>query len=135
MSAHPSDPVSTLVGDPVATIGPTATLRAAVTALAADAIGLLVVVDPRGVRGVFSERDIVTAIVDEADLDDTRVRDYATSEVISVELTDDIATAARAMQEHQVRHLAVADRGVITNVISIRDVLAVLLAHCQDGAV
>lgn len=122
-----SDPIGTLVGDPVATIRPTATLREAAHALAADAVGLLVVVDARGVRGVFSERDVVTAIADDVDLDDCRVRDYATSDVIQVEEAVSILDAAATMSEAQVRHLAVARRGVVTGVVSIRDVVAVLL--------
>jgi len=122
-----SDPIGTLVGDPVATIRPTATLREAAHALAADAVGLLVVVDARGVRGVFSERDVVTAIADDVDLDDGRVRDYATADVIQVEEAVTILDAAAIMSEAQVRHLAVARRGIVTGVVSIRDVVAVLL--------
>ncbi|MEX2549362.1 MAG: CBS domain-containing protein [Nitriliruptoraceae bacterium] len=126
-----SDPIARLVGDPVATIRPTATLREAADALAADAVGLLVVVDVRGVRGVFSERDIVTAIVDDVDLDDGRVRDYATSDVVQVEQSVSVLDAAAVMSEAQVRHLAVADRGVITGVVSIRDVVTVLVEERQ----
>ncbi len=122
-----SDPIGRLVGDPVATIRPTATLREAADALAADAVGLLVVVDARGVTGVFSERDVVSAIVDDVDLDDGRVRDYATSDVVQVEQSVSVLDAAAVMSEAQVRHLAVADRGVVTGVVSIRDVVTVLV--------
>ncbi len=129
-----SDPIGRLVGDPVATIRPTATLREAADALAADAVGLLVVVDARGVTGVFSERDIVTAIVDDVDLDDGRVRDYATSDVVQVEQSASVLDAAAVMSEAQVRHLAVADRGVVTGVVSIRDVVTVLVEERRATA-
>ncbi|MFO7961791.1 MAG: CBS domain-containing protein [Nitriliruptoraceae bacterium] len=122
-----SDPIGALMGNPVATIRPTATLREAAHALAADGVGLLVVVDARGVRGVFSERDVVNAIADDVDLDDSRVRDYATSDVVQVEEARTILEAAATMSEAQVRHLAVARAGVVTGVVSIRDVVAVLL--------
>ena len=122
-----SDPVGSLVGAPVATIRPTATLRQAATALAADTVGLLVVVDPRGVHGVLSERDLVTAVVDNADLDDTRVRDYASSELVQVEEDASVLDAAAVMSRAQIRHLAIARRGVVTGVVSVRDVLDVLL--------
>lgn len=121
------DPIGRLVGAPVATITPTSTLRAAANALAADGVGLLVVVDARGVRGVFSERDVVTAIAEDVDLDDARVRDYATSDVIQVEEAASVLDAAAAMSDAQVRHLAVARRGVVTGVVSIRDVVRVLV--------
>lgn len=128
-----NDPIGRLVGAPVATISPTATLREAAQALAADAVGLLVVVDARGVRGVFSERDVVTAIAEDVDLDDGRVRDYATSDVIQVEEAASILDAAAAMSDAQVRHLAVARRGVVTGVVSIRDVVRVLLEERRAG--
>jgi len=122
-----NDPIGRLVGAPVATITPTSTLREAANALAADGVGLLVVVDPRGVRGVFSERDVVNAIAEDVDLDDARVRDYATSDVIQVEEAASVLDAAAAMSDAQVRHLAVARRGVVTGVVSIRDVVRVLV--------
>lgn len=121
------DPIGRLVGDPVATIRPTATLREAAHALAADAVGLLVVVDARGVRGVISERDVVTAIADDVDLDDSRVRDYATSDVVQVEEAASVFEAAAMMRDAQTRHLAVARRSVVTGVVSIRDIVTVLV--------
>lgn len=122
-----NDPIGRMVGAPVATIAPTATLRDAANALAADGVGLLVVVDARGVRGVISERDIVTAIAENVDLDDTRVREYATADVIQVEEAESVLDAAATMSEAQVRHLAVARRGVVTGVVSIRDVVRILV--------
>lgn len=123
------DPVGRLVGAPVATIRPTDTLQAAAEALATDHVGLLVVVSPKGVHGVLSERDIVTAVVDQVELDQTRVRDYASADLVMVEEGDTVLDAATAMASAEVRHLAVADQGVVTGVVSIRDVLAVVLSE------
>lgn len=123
----PSDPVGTLIGDPVATIRPTATLREAAEALAADGVGLLVVVDASGVRGVISERDIVQAIAEDLDLEVERVRDVASTDLLSVEESASVTDAARAMSKAQIRHLAIARNGVVTGVVSIRDVVDVLL--------
>jgi signal-transduction protein with cAMP-binding, CBS, and nucleotidyltransferase domain len=122
-----TDPVGRLIGSPVATISPTATLREAANALAADEVGLLVVVSPRGVHGVLSERDVITAIVDETDLEVARVRDHASAEIIGVEETATIVEAASAMAAGEVRHLAITRDGAVTGVISIRDVVNVLL--------
>jgi CBS domain-containing protein len=124
---RPTDPVGSLIGDPVATIRPTATLHEAAELLAADGVGLLVVVDPGGVRGVISERDIVTAIADGLDLTEERVRDSASTDVLKVEESVSVREAARAMTEAGIRHLAVSRNDVVTGVVSIRDVLAVLL--------
>ncbi|MCC5948948.1 MAG: CBS domain-containing protein [Nitriliruptoraceae bacterium] len=127
------DPIGRLIGAPVATIRPTDTLQAAAEALAADHVGLLVVVSPRGVHGVLSERDVVSAVVDGVELDQTRVSDYASSELVMAEESDTVLDAAAAMATAEVRHLAVANQGVVTGVISIRDVLAVVLE--QQGLI
>jgi CBS domain-containing protein len=122
-----SDPVGGLVSPAVATIHPTATLRAAVEAMAADRLGLLVVTDAGGVTGVISERDIVTAIAEESDLTEERVRDHCASEIVSVDEETSIETAARAMADAEIRHLAVTREGAVIGVVSVRDVLTVLL--------
>jgi len=122
-----TDPVSGLVGDPVATIGPTATLRAAAEAMASDSVGLLVVVDTRGVLGVISERDIVTAVADGADLDDERVRDRIVDDIVTVDEGASVADAAATMAAAEIRHLAVSRRGDIYGVVSVRDIVNVLL--------
>lgn len=122
-----SDPVRTLVGDPVATIGPTATLRAAAESMAADGVGLLVVVDTRGVLGVISERDVVNAVADGADLDEERVRDRLADHVVTIDEEATIADAAATMASAEIRHLGVTRDGDIHGVVSVRDVVNVLL--------
>jgi len=121
------DAVGRVASTPVATIRPTATLREAAHALAADRVGLLVVLDHRGVLGVLSERDIVTAAADDLDLDVERVADHHTQDLVTVEETARIDDAARTMLEAEVRHLAIARRGELTGVVSVRDLVAALL--------
>jgi CBS domain-containing protein len=122
-----TDPVGRLVGAPVATIRPTDTLRVASVALVADQVGLLVVVDARGVRGVLSERDVVAAVAEDLDLDDARVRDHASAELVSVGEEATIVDAATAMAAAEVRHLAVTRGGEVVGVVSVRDIVHVLL--------
>jgi CBS domain-containing protein len=123
-----SSPVGLLVSPAVATIHPSASLRAAVESMAADRLGLLVVADAGGVAGVISERDIVAALSEDADLDDERVRDHCSSEIVSVDEGESIEGAARAMAEAEIRHLAVTREGAVIGVVSVRDVLTVLLS-------
>ena len=127
-----SDPVRTLVGDPVATIGPTATLRAAAETMATDAVGLLVVVDTRGVLGVLSERDIVNAVAEGADLDDERVRDRLADDVVTIDEDASISDAAATMASAEIRHLGVTRGGDIYGVVSVRDVVNVLLEGATE---
>ena len=127
-----SDPVRTLVGDPVATIGPTATLRAAAETMSSDGIGLLVVVDTRGVLGVISERDLVNAVAEGADLDEERVRDRLADDVVTIDEDATVSDAAATMAAAEIRHLGVTRQGDIYGVVSVRDVVNVLLEGATD---
>jgi CBS domain-containing protein len=123
------DPVRTLMAPTVATVAPTATLRDAATALAADAVGLLVVVDARGVRGVLSERDIILALTDDVELSEARVRDHASTDLVQVDEEAAIIDAANLMAAAEVRHLAVTRSDEVVGVLSVRDILGVLVAQ------
>lgn len=129
------DPVRALMGAVVATVAPTATLREAASGLAADGVGLLVVVDARGVRGVISERDIVTAVTENLDLDDARVRDHASTELVQVDEQASIIDAAVAMATAEVRHLAITQGGQVVGVISVRDIVKVLAEQAEVAAI
>jgi CBS domain-containing protein len=129
-----TDPIGTIVSTPVATVRPTATLREAARLLAADRVGLLVVLDHRGVRGVLSERDLVTAVADGEDVELERVADYFVDDLVTVDESVSIDAAARTMTEAELRHLTVARDGEVIGVVSIRDVVAALLEETAAKA-
>ncbi len=131
-SASVAPIVEQLVSGPVATIDPTATLRAAAEQLTADQVGLLVVVGPSGPHGVVSERDLVRAVADDVDLDLERVGDLTSDQPVQVALDTPVQEAAAAMLDAEVRHLLVHDRGVVVGVISVRDVLGALVPRTTD---
>jgi CBS domain-containing protein len=134
LGIRPSDPIGTMVSTPVATVRPTATLREAARLLAADRVGLLVVIDHRGVRGVLSERDLVTAIADGEDVEVERVADFLVDDLVTVDEKVSVEDAARTMSEAELRHLTVARDGEVIGVVSIRDVVAALLEEAASKA-
>jgi CBS domain-containing protein len=134
LGIRPSDPIGTMVSTPVATVRPTATLREAARLLAADRVGLLVVIDHHGVRGVLSERDLVTAIADGEDVEVERVADYLVDDLVTVDEKVSVEEAARTMSEAELRHLTVAREGEVIGVVSIRDVVAALLEESAAKA-
>lgn len=120
--------VGTLASPAVATILPTATLREAADAMMTDGLGLLVVSDANGPRGVLGERDLVAAISEGLDLDIERARDHGSDDIVGVEAEASIVDAAHAMADAQIRHLAVLRGGAVVGIVSIRDVLHALIA-------
>jgi CBS domain-containing protein len=115
-------------------VRPTATLREAARLLAADRVGLLVVLDHRGVCGVLSERDLVAAVADGEDVEVERVADYLVDDLVTVDEGVSIDEAARTMSEAELRHLTVARDGEVFGVISIRDVVSALLEETAAKA-
>ncbi len=123
-----TDPVATLLTGAVATIPPSATLTEAARALTREHLGLLVVVDRHGVGGVLSERDIVRAAADGAELSEERVIDHASDDIVTIDEDETIGRAASLMADAEVRHLAVTRGGQIVGIISVRDVVGALAA-------
>jgi CBS domain-containing protein len=126
-TARPAATVGSLLKGPIATVRPTATLREAAETLTADDVGLLVVADAGGLRGVLSERDVVRAAASGADLDLERVRDHASTDVVSVQESSLVVEATRVMLDADIRHLVVSRAAHPVGVLSVRDLLPVLL--------
>ena len=76
--------------------------------------------------GMFTERDIVHAIVDHgAAALETPVGQLMTKKIIGCSPADDLQTVKQLMNKHRIRHLPVFDDGQLIGVLGIRDVLAV----------
>jgi len=121
----PNAPVLTYVTtDEIVTIAPTATVRAAATAIVDRSIGMLVIGTTADVLAVVSERDIVRAVSDGRDLDATSVADIGSRELVWIDADDTIGEAAEEMMKDYVRHGLVRDETGLVGVLSMRDVLA-----------
>jgi predicted transcriptional regulator len=121
----PDAPVITYVTtEGIVTIAPTATVRAAATAIVDQSIGMLVIGTTKDVVAVVSERDVVRAVAEGLDLDSVTVADIGSRELVWVDADDNIGDAAEEMMEDYVRHLLVRDEGGLVGVLSMRDVLS-----------
>jgi CBS domain-containing protein len=102
------------------------TLSSAAKALAEEEVGDLLVYAATGPTGVFSERDLVRAVADGADLDGTDVDEYMTTSVVTVDWDSPIGEAISKMNDHGIRHLVVMREGLVQGMVSMRDFVAVL---------
>jgi CBS domain-containing protein len=112
-------------GRVVVTIPPEASIEEAVALLRQRRIGALVASrDGTALDGIISERDIVTALAEwGSDIGNMRVATLMSREVITCSETDTIAELMRLMTERRIRHLPVVERGAITGLVSIGDVV------------
>ena len=84
---------------------------------------------------MLTERDVLRAIAESADLDATPVRDYMTPDPIAVEPESDLDAACDLMISHGVRHLLVSEGETLVGVLNMRDVVGVLSGAATLGAV
>lgn len=132
-TARPSDPVSSQMVWPVATIDADSSLTDAAAALAEDEVGALAVMENDRIVGIISERDVVQRAAD-GHLDRVRVGDVMSLEPVTVPPSASLRDAAVVMLEAAVRHLPVVDEDdEIAGIISIRDLFAVYVRADQDS--
>ena len=113
----PRDVVSVIAGEPLAN---------AARALANEEVGDVLVYSATGPAGVFSERDLVRAVADGADLEDTSVDEYMTPSVVTVDWESPLGEGIAKMNEIGIRHLVVVRDGLVQGMVSMRDFVAVL---------
>jgi CBS domain-containing protein len=104
-------------------VGPAHTLRQAAQMMTAHLCGSAIVLTDEG-PGIVSERDVLRAVAEGADLDSVTVGDYMTWNAIVASSTWDTLTAAKTMLEHGFRHLVVVDGAEQMGILSIRDLMA-----------
>jgi len=90
-------------------------------------VGSAIVLDGGVVTGILTERDLVQAIADGADLERTTVSGYMTNAPTVVAPDVDCVVAATLMARQGIAHLPVVDGGALTGVISQRDLVSELL--------
>lgn len=120
-----TEKVNGLMAKTTVSIAPSTTLREVAQILVREEIGAVVVRegDAEAV-GMVSERDLVEAIAEAADLDGDRATDVMAYDVLTISSDANVADAARLMLEGNIRHLPVLDGAHVVGVLSIRDVLA-----------
>jgi len=119
-----------LVVRDLVTVGPAHTLAQAAKLMNAKRVGSAIVFTEEA-PGIVSERDVLRAVAEGADLAAATVADYMTWNAIVATSEWDVMEAARTMKEHGIRHLIVIDGDQQIGILSIRDLMAGILACVQ----
>jgi CBS domain-containing protein len=87
-------------------------------------VGLAPIVEGEQLIGTLTDRDIATRVVAEGkDPESTKVRDVATTRLVTIDPQQDLDEALRLMAQHQVRRLPVVEEdGRLVGVIAQADV-------------
>lgn len=113
----------------VLSVGPAHTLRQAARMMSAQHVGAAVVLDSdRSGIGILTERDILSSLGAGQDPDTELVADHRTSDVVFAAPEWTLEQAATTMISRGFRHLVVVDRGEVTGLLSMRDIV-----RCWSG--
>ena len=115
--------VRVYAADTVITIPPDATLLAVADELAGDQVGVLVVGSMHDVEGVISERDVVRAVAEGRDPQETTARELASRKVVWCDPTATVHEVAELMMEEYVRHVLLGEDNRLVGIVSARDLL------------
>ena len=117
----------------VVTVGADDTFREAARVLREHRIYSVIVRDGEHPAGIVTERDLVNLVADGLDPSSIKVSDRMTRDLATIESRTEIAEAARVMADRRIRHLPVVDRGELSGIISIRDLLSWAVEEMTGG--
>lgn len=116
------------------TVGPNSTLRRAAKVMTDRGVGAAVVIDSEKVAGIVTERDILHALSEDKDVDESTVADVMTREVVSGRPGWDVLKAVETMTEGGFRHLLVMEMDEPVGILSMRDLLDAVAEMVRESA-
>jgi CBS domain-containing protein len=121
-------PVEDLMTEPVLTVAATDTADDVAGAMAREDIKSVVVIDDDcAVEGIFTATDYMELAIHGTET--TTVGDCMTAEVVTVEPSADVETAAARMNDHDISHLPVVDADdQVTGMLTSTDLTTCLAA-------
>ncbi|HJW35739.1 MAG TPA: CBS domain-containing protein [Actinomycetes bacterium] len=119
--------VRNLMKQPVVTVSADQSVRQAARRMHEHVIGSVVVTDGDRLAGILTERDVLHAVAEDRDLDQTSSAELMTSELVTAGPNWDVVVAASVMTSNRIRHLVVKNNEQLLGVLSLRDVLSVYL--------
>ena len=111
-------------------VAPDVSVFVALELLSTLRVGALMVMDGERLIGIFSERDYCRKVALKGrNSKETTVADIMTSEVFTVPSTPRTPPCLALMNEKHIRHLPVVDGDKVLGLISMRDIMADVIAE------
>ena len=111
----------------------TTTVYEALKVMGEKNIGAILVIDGTDLKGILSERDYARKIVlKDKSSKETFVHEIMESNVITVNLSNNIEDCMELMSTKRFRHLPVLEDGTVVRIISISDVVKAIIQIQKD---
>jgi CBS domain-containing protein len=94
--------------------------------------GSLLVTDGDDLIGIVTERDVLKAVATGVKLEEARIEEVMTKDVVTVGPGTSLREAAKIMADRWIRHLPVVDGGKLVGVLSQRDLAGVLAGALNE---
>ncbi|MFH8086780.1 MAG: CBS domain-containing protein [Candidatus Aenigmatarchaeota archaeon] len=105
---------------------PETSVREAAKIMSKYHIGSLIVLEEEKIAGIITEGDILKKVIVEGkDLDETKVRDIMTENVITITPDKTIDDAVKIMTEKRIKKLPVVDNDKLIGIITASDIMVV----------
>lgn len=118
-------PLSTLLeakGPRVLFVTPDTSVADCVRKMNTERVGALIVMEGDRPIGIFTERDVMTRVLDaERDAKSTRVSEVMSPDLACVKSSTTVGEALHIISEKRFRHLPVIDNGAVKGMVSIGD--------------
>ena len=117
----------------VALIDENKTVLDAVDLMTEKYIGSVVVIGSAGIKGLFTERDLVMKIVAQRrDPAIVKLRDAMPATLLKVSPDESCNHCLDLMQQHRCRHLLVFEGEEFVGLVSLRDLVALMLEEKEE---
>ncbi len=117
--------IGSLMKTHMVTAAPDVTVANAARSMAENGVGAILLVENGEIRGILSERDVLSRVVAEGrDPAATKVSDVATTEVFAVDVHVHVRECAKLLRDQGIRHLPVTKEGKAAGILSSRDFFA-----------
>jgi CBS domain-containing protein len=94
--------------------------------------GSLLVVDGEDLVGIITERDVLKAVAIGLPLEQARISEVMTKDLVTVGPGTSLREAAKVMADRWIRHLPVLDGGKLVGVLSQRDLAGMLAGALNE---
>jgi CBS domain-containing protein len=94
--------------------------------------GSLLVMEGEDLVGILTERDVLKAVAAGAKMEEVRISEVMTKDVLTVGPQASLREAAKIMADRWIRHLPVVDGGKVVGVLSQRDLAGVLAGALNE---
>jgi len=115
-------------------VGPEHSVADALPLMRADRRGSVLICNEDGVKGIFTERDLIRRVAPDAELTTLKISEVMTETPFVYSPNDTIAYALNGMTAWGNRHLPICEEdGTLTGFVSVRKVLRHIKERCDAG--